>query len=270
MKRRHFAAVITAVGVGVVGVGSGLAGSTSLAAAAATPGGSMYSFYRSMMGTFDVGSMMGGSFNTMMDTYNYQWMLGGANAPQWMRGSALPTFMMGAYHDPGRVMGSLFANAPGGRVSPTQSLQLGNQMPYGATMSIKDHRITFAGASVHLVMVATTAHQQVGFRAAGLLNPTIVVPQGAQVSIEFINADPRGAQGLVVATGSSVTRRVPMMSAARAFRGSAMWFLGRATSAGLHKSTMNFTPSTVGDYQYFSAVPGDARHGMNGQFLVIG
>jgi hypothetical protein len=40
-------------------------------------------------------------------------MMGGTSAPNWMRGNALPGFMMGTSTDPGKVMGALFANALG-------------------------------------------------------------------------------------------------------------------------------------------------------------
>jgi hypothetical protein len=38
-------------------------------------------------------------------------MMGGTAAPAWMRGQALPGFMMGTTGDPGKVMGSLFGAA---------------------------------------------------------------------------------------------------------------------------------------------------------------
>jgi hypothetical protein len=58
----------------------------------------------------DVQVAMGGA--------GYRWMMGDAAAPAWMRGHAIPTYMMGTAHDPGKVMGALWANGPGLRVSP--------------------------------------------------------------------------------------------------------------------------------------------------------
>jgi plastocyanin len=103
-----------------------------------------------------------------------------------------------------------------------------------------------------------------------MVNPTIAVPQGARVSIEVINTDPDMAQGLVVTNETSASSRVPMMTTTRAFPGSALWFLGDSTSAGMHSGTITFTASASGTYQYLCAVPGYARHGMFGKFLVIG
>ena len=52
-----------------------------------------------------------------------RWMTGGVSSPGWMTGT-LPSAMMGAGMmgtgsgtDPGKIMGSLWANAPGPRVS---------------------------------------------------------------------------------------------------------------------------------------------------------
>jgi rusticyanin len=273
MKRKFLAVIIGVVGLGALGISAGVAndqGSASQTTTTTTQVGSMYSYYRSMMGRFDTGSMMGESMDSMMADYPYRWMLGGSRAPGWMNGAALPKFMMGTDTDPGRAMGSLFADAPGPRVSSSEATKLGSQTPRGATVSTKNHRISFSGSTVHLIVVASPSSRIETFRAAGMVNPTIVVPKGARVSIEIINADPDTAQGLVVTNGTSASSRVPMMTTTRAFPGSALWFLGEPTSAGMHSGTITFTASASGTYQYLCAVPGYARNGMFGKFLVIG
>ncbi len=59
-----------------------------------------------------------------------------------------------------------------------------------------------------------------------------------------------------------------MMSAAPAFDGATLWFLGEPTSAGMQIATLSFTAATAGNYQYFCAVPGHAQKGMIGTFIV--
>jgi FtsP/CotA-like multicopper oxidase with cupredoxin domain len=61
---------------------------------------------------------------------------------------------------------------------------------------------------------------------------------------------------------------MPMMTARPAFGGSALWFLGDPTSAGAHTGTFTFTAGTPGTYRYLSPVPGQARSGMTGTFIV--
>ncbi len=81
------------------------------------------------------------------------------------------------------------------------------------------------------------------FRVAALTKPTLVVPAGAKVSIELVNADPDVAHGLVVtAAGSGTSSWMPMMTASPAFSVSALWFLSEATTAGMHEASRSGTP----------------------------
>jgi plastocyanin len=59
-----------------------------------------------------------------------------------------------------------------------------------------------------------------------------------------------------------------MMTARPAFRGSALWFLGNPTSAGMHAATLTFTATDPGIYRYLCAVPGHAAKGLTGTLFV--
>jgi rusticyanin len=284
MKSTRLAAVIGTAAITAAGLAA-LAGCgttkapaaaatpAAAAAGAATPGGSAYAYYQTMMGgLYGGGTMMGGgSYGWMTGTAGYQWMMGGAGAPAWMRGQALPGFMTGTSSDPGKVMGSLFANAPGPRVSAAQAARLGSQVPAGATLDRAANRITFAGTSVRLTVLASPAGgPDETFRIAGLTDPAITVKTDAQVSIEVINADPGTAHGLVITASGARASSMPMLTASPAFTGSAVWFLGDPTSAGMHAATLGFTASTPGTYRYLCPVPGHAQEGMTGTFIVSG
>jgi NADH-quinone oxidoreductase subunit A len=106
------------------------------------------------------------------------------------------------------------------------------------------------------------------FRVAGMTNPAIVVPAGARVSIEVINADPGTAHGLVITASTDTTSPMPMMTDRPAFTGSALWFLGNPTSAGMHAGTLTFTAAAPGTYRYLCPVPGHAQKGMAGAFTI--
>jgi rusticyanin len=216
------------------------------------------------------GSMMGGAgYGWMMGRSGYGWMMGGPAAPGWMSGGSLPGFMMGASTDPGQVMGRLFADAPGPRVSPAQATTLGDQVPAGASMDRAANRITFTDNSIDFAVVASPAgNPDETFRIAGLVNPTIVVPQGAHVSIRLVNADPDTAHGLVVTASGAGLSWMPMMANPPAFSGAALWFLGNPTPAGMHTGTISFAASTSGSYQYLCPVPGHAQKGMVGSLVV--
>jgi rusticyanin len=224
-----------------------------------------------MSGYYSGSSMMGrsGSSHWMMGTAGYQWMFGGASAPAWMRGAVMPGSMMGTGTDPGQFMGQLWANAPGPRVSPSQTVRLGSQIPAGARVDAAARTITFTTASVHLVAVASpAAGPDETFRIAGLVNPAITVPVGAQLSIQVINADPDTAHGLVITASQDTFSPMPMMTSQPEFAGSAVWFLGNPTAAGMHTATSTFTATTPGTYRYLCPVPGHAQEGMTGNFTV--
>ena len=200
-------------------------------------------------------------------------MMGGATAPGWMMGGSLPGSMMGggAGRDPGRVMGSWLANAPGPRVSPADAARLGSQVPAGATVDRAQRRITFTAASVRLAALGSPAGgPDETFRIAGVVNPTIVVPAGAHVSIQIVNTDPDTAHGLVITGQGAASSWMPMMTSAPAFTGAALWVLGNPTTAGMHTASISFTASTPGTYQYLCPIPGHAARGMAGTFIVSG
>ena len=277
-------AVLAAAGLGT-GVAVAVGGSPGQPAAAASPdapgyaaspaaySSPGYSWYLSMMGGYygSGGGMMGGPTDGwMMSQAGYQWMTGAASTPGWMRGGTLPASMMGgsAGTDPGTVMGTLFASAPGPRVSAAQAQRLGAQVPAGASIDRAARTVTFTTANVNLVVLASPSMPAESFRIAGMTDPAVSVPAGARVTIELVNADADMAHGLVIMPAGTARSAVPMMTATPSFTGSALWFLGRPTAAGLHAGTLAFTAATPGSYQYLCPVPGHAREGMAGTFTV--
>jgi hypothetical protein len=241
MEHTRLAAAIGAAAITAAGLGAGAAitacGSSAQApATAATPGGSSYSYYRSMMGRLrgggSPGSMMGGtSYGWMMGGTGYRWMMGGLAAPAWMRGHALPGFMMGTSATPADHGIGLWANAPGSRVSPRQATTLGSQVPAGAAVSRARHQVTFSGSARLTVVASPAGAPDDRFRVAGRTDPAIVVKAGTRVPIQVINADPGAAHGLVITASGARPAWMPMMTARPAFTGSALWFLGNPTSA---------------------------------------
>ena len=283
------AALLAAAGLGtgiaVAATGSPAPAPSPSASAAAYTSPS-YSWYQSMMsgyygsGTGAGSGMMGGSGSYgsagwMMSQAGYQWMTGaGTASPGWMTGS-LPAAMMsssgmmGGSTDPGQVMGRLYAAAPGPRVLAARAAALGSQAPAGAQVSKAANTVTFTTSTVKLAIVASpSGGPDETFRIADLVNPRIIVSAGARVTIQLVNADSDTAHGLVVTAGNLSTSWMPMMTARPAFAGSALWFLGNPTSAGMHEGTLTFTATTPGTYHYLCPVPGHAQKGMTGTLTV--
>ena len=269
----------TLIGVATMTAAASLAAVTALAACGTGSSGrhqpagvksSQYRYYRSMMSRYQGGSMMGGGpSGWMMSAAGYRWMTGAHGVPGWMRGRRFPGYMMGPGADPGKIMGRFWANAPGTRVSPAQAARLGRWLPASAQVSQPARTITFTTRNVRFAVLASPAGgPDETFRIAGLVNPKVVVPAGARVSIEVINADPDTAHGLVIVGRQGARSDLPMMTARPAFAGSELWFLGDPTSAGMHAGTLRFTATRPGDYRYLCAVPDHALKGMIGTFIV--
>lgn len=199
-------------------------------------------------------------------------MFGGADTPQWMIGGALPgPLMMGGSGDPGRAMGRWLANAPGPRISAQDATRLADQPPARAVIDRTRRRIVFTSRDVRLAALAGPADgPDETFRIAGMVDPTIVVPVAAQVTIQVVNADPDTAHGLVITDQGAGTSWMPMMTTGPTFTGAAVWALGDPTTAGLPTATLTFTADRPGTYDYLCAVPGHAEKGMIGTFLVQG
>lgn len=262
-------AAVAAVAAGLAAATLAGCGTGTTAARHASPPNPQYTYYRSMMGHYRGGMMMGGPGRWMMGAGGYRWMMGVGGVPGWMHGGRLPGYMMGSSADPGKVMGRFWANAPGPRVSQAQAAGLASRAPAGARINHAANTITFTTRNARFAVVMSPAGgPDETFRIAGLVNPRLVMPAGARVSIEVINADPDTAHGLVITASTDATSWMPMMTARPAFRGSALWFLGNPTTAGMHAGILTFTATTPGSYQYLCAVPGHARKGMTGTLIV--
>ncbi|MGH3176755.1 MAG: sulfocyanin-like copper-binding protein, partial [Streptosporangiaceae bacterium] len=72
----------------------------------------------------------------------------------------------------------------------------------------------------------------------------------------------------VITASQNISSPMPMMISQPAFAGSALWFLGNPTAAGMHTATLTFTATAPGTYHYVCPVPGHAQKGMTGNFTV--
>jgi rusticyanin len=261
--------LIIPLATALIGLGVGLAVDPPASLRPPATHADSYSYYQAMIARYPGRSMMGGSSaGWMPGRTGYRWMMGGgATAPGWMRGDSLRGFMMGS--DPGQTMGSLWANAPGPTVSASGSTRLANAVPAGASVDRRQRTLTFDGTTVVLAAVAgAPAGPDHTFRIAGMVNPTIIVPKDAHVTVEVINADPGSAHGFVVTAGSPGPAWMPMASHRPAFPRSALWFLGSPTASGMHEGKLSLLTRRSGSFQYLCPVPGHAETGMAGRFLV--
>ncbi len=171
----------------------------------------------------------------------------------------------------GQAMGSALAGRVGQPISQAQATALGAATPAGATVDQTAKRITFQTSDVRLAVLASPPDgPDMTFRIAGLVDPTIVVPVGATVTVQFVNADSDTSHAWLLTPAQPPFPFMAMMSTPPAFAGAFAPPLGDPTSAGLPSETLTFTAATAGAYTYLCPVPGHAQQGMYGTLQVTG
>jgi rusticyanin len=167
----------------------------------------------------------------------------------------------------GRQAGTAMAGNAPISISASQLKTLGNEIPAGARVDRCANQVVFATTSVSFVIEASPPNNpDMTFRLAGLVNPTVVVPEGAQVSIELVNGDSDEAHAFVVSDTAGPYPLRPVSEPA--FAGSAVGPIGDPTSAGSGARDLSFTATNSGTYHYLCPMPGHAEMGMNGRFIV--
>ena len=191
------------------------------------------------------------------------------SAGVWGPAGLMGPGMMGGGSGMGQAMGSALAGRVGQPIPQTEAAALGAAAPAGATVDQAAKRITFQTGDVRLAILASPPDgPDMTFRIAGLVNPTIVVPAGARVTVQLINADPDMSHNWALTAAQPPFSAMPMMATRPAFAGAFGPPLGDPTSAGLPSETFSFTASTAGTYSYLCQVPGHAAQGMYGTFQV--
>jgi rusticyanin len=166
-----------------------------------------------------------------------------------------------------KQVGSRLAGRAPQTVSTAQTKSLSEQVPAGATIDRATRTITFTSGTVSFTVVAIPPFgPDMTFGIAGMNNPTVVVPRGARVTVQFINADTNEAHGWIVTTHEPpfTFGQTVMPAITGAFAG----VLGDPTTAGNGAETITFQADTTGNYQYLCPMPGHAQMGMHGAFIV--
>ena len=167
----------------------------------------------------------------------------------------------------GQQVGTAMAGLAPQTVSLAQTRTLGDQVPAGASVDRASNTITFTASSVSFTVVAVPpGGPDMTFRVAGLTDPAIVVPQDAQVTVQFINGDNDEAHAWMI-----VDEQPPFsfyQPKTPAIPGAFSGLIGDPTASGQGASTFTFHAGSAGTYQYICPMPGHAQMGMHGAFIV--
>ena len=167
----------------------------------------------------------------------------------------------------GRQAGTALAGTAPQTVSLAQTRTLGNQVPAGASVDKASNTITFTGRSVSFTVVAVPpGGPDMTFRMAGLTDPALVVPSGAQVTVQFINGDTDEAHAWMITSEQPPFAFYQPKSPA--ISGAFSGLIGDPTASGQGASTITFEAGPAGTYQYICPTPGHAQMGMHGAFTV--
>lgn len=149
----------------------------------------------------------------------------------------------------------------------SQVKALSEREPAGASIDTRTDTITFHTTTASFTVVAIApGGPDMTFTIAGLTNPAIIVPQGAQVRVQFINNDTDEAHGWLI-TGNEPPFGFGQQDRP-AIAGGYADVIGDPTAAGDGANTISFTAGDTGSYQYICPMPGHAQMGMHGSFTV--
>ncbi len=201
--------------------------------------------------------MMGGASGTgMMGGASGTGMMGGASGTGMM-GGASGTGMMGTVRGSRQVTDPAIARALSHRVAAT------------ATIDRQANTITYHSGQVALVALASPASgPDMTWTVDGLVNPTVVIPRGAYVSVRFFDADKDAMHGWELTRTPPPYPYMAMMDAPVAFPGAFAMPVRGTTARRWVGRTVRFTASSAGTYSYICPVPGHAQQGMHGTLVV--
>lgn len=171
----------------------------------------------------------------------------------------------------GSASGGMMSTLRGSRqvTDPTSARALSHRVAATAAIDRQTNTITYHSAQVALVALASPASgPDMTWTVDGLVNPTVVIPQGASVSVRFFDADTDTMHGWEVTRTPPPYPYMAMMDAPVAFPGAFAMPVRGATARRWVGRVVRFTASRAGTYSYICPVPGHAQQGMHGTLVV--
>jgi rusticyanin len=156
-------------------------------------------------------------------------------------------------------------------ISPAAARALARKTAATALVTPRARLVTYTGARVELVALGSPpGNPDETWNIAGMVNPTVHIRTGAQVTVHFFNADADKDtwHGWLLTTARppyprQVAQRVPV-----AFPGAGARPVHGETSHRWFGRTMHFIAAQSGTYYYLCQVPGHARMAMYGELVV--
>jgi rusticyanin len=143
-----------------------------------------------------------------------------------------------------------------------------------AATAVVDHRartVTYTSARVELVALGSPpGTPDETWNIVGMVNPTVHIRTGAQVTVHFFNADADQDtwHGWLLTAARPVYPRQVAQRVPLAFPGAVAGPVHGETAHRWFGRTVHFIAARAGTYYYLCQVPGHARMGMYGVLVV--
>jgi rusticyanin len=195
----------------------------------------------------------------------------------WASGRAANQGIPTAGMDMGGMMGGMMQGMMGGGMmggpvqatSPAAVRALAQRVAATATVDRRANTLTYRTRQVELVALASPeGGPDMTWNVAGLVNPTIVLPTGARVTVHVFDADPDTAHGWELTSTAPPYPPMAMMAAPVALPGAVAMPVRGATAQRWFGRTVRFTATDAGTFYYLCQVPGHAQQGMYGTLVV--
>lgn len=180
---------------------------------------------------------------------------------------------MGPMGGAGGMMGGgsdIAPGAPGGLVPASRMQALAAQAARSATRS--GQTLTYHTRHVTLVALGAPGDRPgMYWQIDGLdgpHGPTVSVPGGATVTVDFADGDPGHSHGFELTTAAPPYDRMAMMEGRIAARGAFVMPVPAPTGNVWYGVTVSFQAPSAGTYYIICPVPGHAEQGMWATFLV--
>lgn len=179
---------------------------------------------------------------------------------------------MGGMMSHGETMGGTQGAMMGQDVStttPAAARALSRQAAATASVDPRTNTVVYHGSDVTLVALASPeGGPDMTWNIDGRVNPTVVIPRGAQVTVDFFDGDAGTMHGWELTTAHPPYPTMAMMAGSIAFPGAFAMPVPGANSTHWFGRAVHFTASQTGTYFYLCPVPGHAARGMYGTLLV--
>ncbi|QSO52838.1 plastocyanin [Alicyclobacillus curvatus] len=266
MKR--YAVLIPTLLIGISAVGLGLNAHKSFAASLPTAPSANTS---STPTNVEFAGMMGGYSSAVPGT-GYNSNVAGSPGMMGQYGGGGASTESGAWSG---AMGSMMGGGVSRQGTELTMSQANHDMESSlarATVDKANNSITYTGDSVRIVVFGgAMSDNKTGpaekFVIGGLVNPTLHVSKGANVTFELVNEDSDMAHGLEVSTAGPPYGYMSMMQGG-IYSGSVVAPIPEADGNNVSMATTSFTASQSGTFYYLCQYPGHAAKGMYGKIII--